>query len=170
MQDPDARGVVAGLTLSHTRGDLYRAMLEATAFGVRHNVEGLREAGVPIDRVVAVGGGTRGGLWTQVVSDVTGLEQVVRRTSIGASYGAAWLAATALTDDGAGPDIDAWNPIELVVRPDPTTRDTYDRLYAAYRDLYPATRDIAHALADLQRSTDHRTAPASPSTTDRRPR
>ncbi|WP_338101203.1 hypothetical protein [Serinicoccus marinus] len=56
------------------------------------------------------------------------------------------------------------------MRPDPTTRDTYDRLYAAYRDLYPATRDIAHALADLQRSTDHRTAPASPSTTDRRPR
>ena len=172
VQDPDARGVVAGLTLSHTRGDLYRAMLEATAFGVRHNVEALREAGVPIERVVAVGGGTRGGLWTQVVSDVTGLEQVVRRTSIGASYGAAWLAAAAVSEHGQAPDIDAWNPTELVVRPDDdlATRETYDRLYAAYRDLYPATREIAHTLAALQRGTDRPAAPAPPSPTDRRPR
>ncbi|MFK5689153.1 FGGY-family carbohydrate kinase [Ornithinimicrobium sp. LYQ92] len=190
VQDPDARGVLAGLTLSHTRGDLYRAMLEATAFGVRHNVEALREAGVPIDRVVAVGGGTQGGLWTQIVSDVTGLEQVVRRTSIGASYGAAWLAATAVAsgsgsgsgsgdsdgdgdDSGGAPDITAWNPTEVVVRHDPSTRETYDRLYAAYRDLYPATREIAHTLADLQRSTplpssDPNSTPL-PSTTDRRP-
>ncbi len=145
--DPQARGVVAGLTLSHTRGDLYRAMLEATALGVRHNVEAMRAAGVPIERVVAVGGGTQGGLWTQIVSDVTGLEQVVRRTSIGASYGAAWLAATATGQDA---DIERWNATAVTVRPDPTTRPTYDRLYAAYRALYPATREVAHVLADLQ--------------------
>ena len=61
IQDPDARGVIAGLTLSHTRGDLYRAALEATAFGVRHNVETMRAAGADIRRIVAVGGGRRGG-------------------------------------------------------------------------------------------------------------
>ncbi len=58
--DPDARGVIAGLTLRHTRGDLYRAALEATALGVRHNVETMRAAGADIRRIVAVGGGTQG--------------------------------------------------------------------------------------------------------------
>ncbi|WP_432972982.1 FGGY-family carbohydrate kinase [Dactylosporangium sp. CA-233914] len=147
IMDPDARGIVAGLTLSHTRGDLYRAALEATALGVRHNVEALRAAGAPIRRVVAVGGGTRGGLWTRIVSDVTGLPQVVPRVTIGAAYGAAFLAAAA-----HGPaDIDAWNPAAETVEPDPAARAGYDELYALYRDLYPATRTIAHTLAARQR-------------------
>lgn len=148
--DPDARGAILGLTLSHTRGDLYRAVLEATGFGVRHNVETMRAAGVPIERVVAVGGGLQGDLWPQIVSDVTGLEQVVRRTSIGASYGAAWLAARSI---GEEVDIEAWNPTARTFRPDPSRADTYDGLYTAYRALYPATRDISHQLAHLQRST-----------------
>jgi xylulokinase len=59
IADPRARGIIVGLTLEHTRGDLYRATLEATAFGVRHNVEALRTAGGRIDRAVAVGGERR---------------------------------------------------------------------------------------------------------------
>src|SRR5690625_4209377 len=66
--DADTRGVIAGLTVSHTRGDIYRAILEATAFGVRHNVEAMNEAGARIDRIVAVGGGVQGDLWTAIVS------------------------------------------------------------------------------------------------------
>lgn len=145
LMDPDARGVIAGLTVEHTRGDLYRAALEATALGVRHNVEALREAGAGIRRVVAVGGGTRGGLWTRIVSAVTGLPQVVPRVTIGAAYGAAYLAAGC-------PDIAAWNPAAAIVEPDPDARDGYDELYALYRDLYPATRTIAHTLAARQRN------------------
>nr|BFE56727.1 FGGY-family carbohydrate kinase [Dactylosporangium thailandense] len=145
IQDPDARGVIAGLTLSHTRGDLYRAALEATAFGVRHNVEALRAAGAGISRVVAVGGGTRGGLWTQIVSSVTGLPQVVPQVTVGASYGAAFLAASTLSEV----DIDAWNPPASVV--EPSSQAEYDELYALYLDLYPATRTIAHTLAARQR-------------------
>ncbi|GIJ67019.1 FGGY-family carbohydrate kinase [Virgisporangium ochraceum] len=146
--DPDARGMVAGLTVGHTRGDLYRAALEATALGVRHNVEVLRAAGAGVDRVVAVGGGTRGGLWTRIVSDVTGLAQAVPTVTIGASYGAAYLAARATT----GADIAAWNPPAHTVEPDPANRAGYDELYALYRDLYPATRTTAHALAARQRA------------------
>ena len=73
--DPQARGVVAGLTLSHTRAHLYRAVYEGVAYGVRQLVELLAEVGSPVGRLVAVGGGTRTGLWPQVVSDVTGLAQ-----------------------------------------------------------------------------------------------
>ena len=147
VQDPDARGVVAGLTLSHTRGDLYRAALEATAFGVRHNVEAMRDAGATIERVVAVGGGTRGGLWTQIVSDVTGLPQVVPTHTVGASYGAAALAAGLVPETGRRADVAAWNPPAAVVEPDLDRRARYDELYDLYRDLYPASREVVHALA-----------------------
>ncbi len=146
ISDPRARGVVAGLTLSHTCGDLYRAALEATAFRVRHNVEAMEAAGGEITRVVAVGGGTQGGLWTQVVSDVTGRRQEVREQSIGASYGCALLAAQLVADV----TIDAWNPVAHVVEPEPGLAPTYTELYALYVDLYRSTAGLAHALADRQ--------------------
>ncbi|MGD6747904.1 FGGY-family carbohydrate kinase [Streptomyces sp. BH106] len=147
VDDPRARGVIAGLTLGHTRGDLYRSALEATAFGVRHNIEALEAAGGDIRRVVAVGGGTQGRLWTQIVSDVTGRTQEVRTTSVGASYGGALLAAQLVTDDAR---IDDWNPVAERLAPRPEVTARYDELYALYRDLYPASADVAHALADLQ--------------------
>ncbi|MFJ9123969.1 FGGY-family carbohydrate kinase [Streptomyces sp. NPDC102340] len=147
VDDPRARGVVAGLTLGHTRGDLYRSALEATAFGVRHNIEALEAAGGDIRRVVAVGGGTQGRLWTQIVSDVTGRTQEVRTTSVGASYGGALLAAQLVTDDAR---IDDWNPVAERLDPRPEVTARYDELYALYRDLYPASAGVTHALADLQ--------------------
>ncbi|MER7397847.1 FGGY-family carbohydrate kinase [Streptomyces sp. NPDC000151] len=146
VMDPQARGVIAGLTLSHTRGDLYRAALEATAYGVRHNIEAIEAVGGDIRRVVAVGGGTQGGLWTQIVSDVTGRAQEVRATSIGASYGGALLAAQLIGDAR----IDAWNPVRETVVPQPGAAARYEELYGLYRDLYPATADVVHALAAHQ--------------------
>lgn len=149
--DPDARGVIAGLTLEHGRGDLYRAALEATAFGVRHNVETMRAAGADIRRIVAVGGGTQGELWLQIVSDATGLVQEVPRTTIGASYGAAFLAAGAVTEGGDGPRITDWNPVASTVRPDPARAVLYDELFDRYLRLYGATKDVVHELAADQR-------------------
>ncbi|MFI8848830.1 FGGY-family carbohydrate kinase [Streptomyces sp. NPDC053499] len=146
VMDPRARGVIAGLTLSHTRGDLYRAALEATAYAVRHNIEVLEKAGGDIRRVVAVGGGTQGGLWTRIVSDVTGRPQELRATSIGACYGGALLAAQLVTDAS----IDAWNPPRETVTPHPGATARYDELYGLYRDLYPASAEVAHALAARQ--------------------
>lgn len=143
VMDPDARGLVAGLTLRHTRGDLYRAALEATALAVRHNVEVMTAAGADIRRVVAVGGGTRGDLWTQIVSDVTGLPQVIPTQTIGASFGAAFLAAQ--LDGPVG--IEEWNPPAGTRLPDPATRAGHDELYSLYRELYTSTAATVHALA-----------------------
>ncbi len=149
--DPDARGVIAGLTLGHTRGDLYRAALEATAFGVRHNVETMRAAGSDIRRVVAVGGGTQGELWLQIVSDVTGLVQEVPQKTIGASYGAAFLAACAIAAEGERPNIAQWNPIVSVIHPNSERTRLYDELFALYLDLYAGTTSVVHDLANRQR-------------------
>ncbi|MEU1198163.1 FGGY-family carbohydrate kinase [Streptomyces sp. NPDC005813] len=146
VMDPDARGVIAGLTLSHTRGDLYRAALEATGFGVRHNIEVIEAAGGDIRRVVAVGGGTQGSLWTQIVSDITGRPQEVRTTTIGAGYGGALLAAQLVEDV----TVEDWNPVREVVTPHAQNTGRYDELYALYRRLYPETSSTVHALAALQ--------------------
>jgi xylulokinase len=149
VEDPRARGVVAGLTVSHTEGDLYRAALEATAMGVRHNVETMRAAGADIRRIVAVGGGTQGGLWLQIVSDATGLVQEVPRTTIGASYGAAFLAASAVA--GEPPRIADWNPVARTVHPDPEAAAFYDDLFDRYLRLYASTEELVHELAADQR-------------------
>jgi xylulokinase len=151
IQDPDARGIIAGLTLEHGRGDLYRAALEATALGVRHNVETMRAAGAEIRRIVAVGGGTQGQLWLQVVSDVTGLVQEVPATTIGASYGAAFLAASAVAPDGAGPVITDWNPIVKTVTPNADLHAFYDNLFDRYVRLYEGSKSVVHELAADQR-------------------
>jgi xylulokinase len=147
--DPDARGAIVGLTVTHTRGDLYRAALEATAFAVRHNIDAMTDAGARLSRVVAVGGGTQGGLWTRIISDVTGRTQVLPRVTMGACFGAAFLAAGLVSDVS----IERWNPPSVLVEPDPRLAGRYAELYGLYRDLYPSTRDISHALAALQRTT-----------------
>ncbi|WP_130291114.1 FGGY-family carbohydrate kinase [Pseudonocardia sediminis] len=149
--DPDARGVLAGLTTGHGRAEMYRAVLEGIAHGVRHNLEVMRDAGGTADRLVAVGGGTQGGLWTRIVTDVTGLPQHVPRQTVGASLGDAFLAAIAT---GARPDIRVWNPVEHTIEPDPAAAATYAEYHRHYRSLYTGTADIAHFLARQQRRDD----------------
>jgi xylulokinase len=149
--DPDARGVIAGLTLEHGRAELYRAALEGVAYGVRHNLEVMHEAGGRPGRLVAVGGGTQGGLWTRIVSEVTGAEQQVPTETVGACLGDALLAAVAT---GMDVDPETWNPADHTVRPDAAATERYDEFYRRYRELYPATADVAHFLAAEQYAAD----------------
>ncbi|OKL53016.1 sugar kinase [Bowdeniella nasicola] len=144
--DADARGLIVGLTIDHTRGDLYRAALEATAMGVRHNIEAIEAVGGQIDRIVAVGGGTQGDVWTQIVSDVTGRPQVIPTHTIGAAFGMAWLAACAIKPIEAKD----WNPPVRTLEPNPENHERYSKLYELYRSLYPATREQMHTLAAFQ--------------------
>lgn len=151
LYDPRARGLIIGLTLRHGRGHLYRALLESIAFGIRHILEALDQAGGAPRRFVAVGGGTKGSLWTQIVSDVTGRAQEIPAERIGASYGDALLAAIGT---GLVPAETLWSRVEEVIQPAEETRALYDELYAIYRSLYPATLEQAHALAHIQDSAE----------------
>ena len=145
--DPQARGVVAGLTLRHTRGHLFRAAYEGIAFGIRQILERFDDAHTAT-RTVAVGGGLRSPIWAQIVSDVTGRSQLVPEQAIGASYGDALLAGI-----GAGlvPATTDWARIAREIEPDPANRDLYEVLYAGWRELYPATRAQVHRLANMDR-------------------
>ena len=145
--DPRARGVLAGLTTSHGQPEIYRAILEGIAYGVRHNLEAMAEAGGAAGRLVAVGGGTQGGLWTQIVSDVTGLPQEIPAETVGACLGDAMLAAVAT---GVPIDHRAWNPIASTVHPDSGRTELYSAYYQHYRELYTATTATVHFLAAQQ--------------------
>ncbi len=142
--DPRARGVIAGLTLRHRRGHLFRAAYEGIACGVAQILDLFDAAGGSAERLVAVGGGTQGGLWTQIVSDVTGQQQIVPAETIGASYGDALMAAIGT---GAVPPETDWTRHSTVIEPNPAHRERYDELRRAYAELYPATKDIVHRLA-----------------------
>lgn len=149
LNDPHARGVIAGLSLAHGRGHLYRAILEAIAFGVAHNMEAMRAAGARPRRAVAVGGGARSELLLQIVSDVTGIEQELPAQTLGASYGDAFLAglATGLVPMSALES--QWVRMARRFVPDPELHELYQESYRIYRDLYPHTREDMHALASL---------------------
>ena len=149
--DPLARGVFAGLGLNHTRGDMYRAVLEGTAYAIRHNLEAMQAAGTPFKHGVAVGGGTQNDLWLQMVSDISGIPQIVPEKTIGASYGDAYLAGMAIgAVDGLDTLKNEWVHIAKEIRPNPDLKDVYERHYQLFRQLYPQTKEISHALAQLQ--------------------
>jgi xylulokinase len=147
--DPQARGTVFGLTLRHGRAHLYRAFLEATAFGTRHNLDTFADVGARLERGVAVGGGTMSNLWPQILADVTGRELHIPEVTVGAAYGDAFLAAAATgrVDPGS-----RWDRTRAVITPDLATAHRYARLYELYREAYPATAPISHALAATQES------------------
>lgn len=145
--DPHARGVIAGLSLATTRGDMYRAILESTAFGIRHNLAEMRHAGVEVDRARAIGGGTHSRLWPQIVSDVTGLAQELPARTAGAAYGSAFLAGMAVGLVGKADFERDWIKIAGRIEPNLNTSDRYDGLYSAYRRLYTSSRRVVHELA-----------------------
>ncbi|MDJ0825869.1 MAG: FGGY-family carbohydrate kinase [Rhodobacter sp.] len=143
IHDPRAKGAFFGLNLTHSRGDLYRALIEGIACGTTHVVETYAEAGQRPQRLLAVGGGTKNRLWLQATSDISGLDQIVCEKTTGASYGNAFLAALAIGAVEPG-DIAAWNPVAEEIPAVPNA--AYDKQYQLFRRLYEQTKDIAHAL------------------------
>ena len=159
LHDPHASGAVVGLTLRHTRAHLYRAVLEGTAFSVRHNLELLEEKWGRARRLVAVGGGSDNVLWRRIVSDVLDRPQVMCRQRIGAAYGAAYLAGLGCgLVDGLNTLRERW-AVELAREtPDPTAHRAYEAPYQVYRRLYPQLKRDMHVVSRLQ----HRGEPPTP--------
>jgi xylulokinase len=137
--DPQAKGMIFGLDLTHTRGDMFRASLEGIAQATRHIIETYGAAGVPPQEVFAVGGGTKSKVWSQAISDSCNITQQLREKSWGASFGDAFLAALAVGDVKPG-DMASWNPVIAEISPEPLNRETYDRLYNRFRGLHDAAK------------------------------
>ncbi|MFP4329198.1 MAG: FGGY-family carbohydrate kinase [Spirochaetaceae bacterium] len=146
LNDPKARGVIAGLTLSHTRADIYRSMLEAVGYSIRHNLEEMEASGAEVTTLYAIGGGTRNSVWMRIVTDIIGKPQLLR-DSPGAAYGDALLAAVeaGVISKEQIPDL---LPEARRIDPREAAATVYDRAYRQYRSLYQETKGTVHALAE----------------------
>lgn len=143
IHDPLAKGAFFGMDLTHSRGDLYRAVLEGIAMGTAHVLETYATLDASPARIRAVGGGTKNAVWVQATSDLGRASQEVCEKTIGASYGDAFLAALAIGAVSSDA-IHQWNPVARVVAPEAVA--AYDRQYPLWKRLYLQTRDISHEL------------------------
>ncbi len=141
--DGSARGALVGLTASHTRGHVVRAILEGVAFSLRDTFTLFQEMSVPFERIRLGGGGARSPLWRQIQADVYGHSVEIVAAEEGAAYGAALLAAVGA---GVWPSVDAACAAAVRVAsridPQPAAVATLNASYAAFRRVYPATRQI----------------------------
>jgi sugar (pentulose or hexulose) kinase len=145
--DLEGKGAILGLTLSTTRHEVAKALLESLCFELLLNLETLQSAGVRVDELVAVGGGARSDRWLQLKADVLGRPLRIPRCREAACWGAALLAGT-----GAGLFRSLEDATQRTVtfdreyepRPDRTAR--YRERYAAYQPAVAALRDVHRQL------------------------
>ena len=141
--DPHARAALVGLTASHTRAHVVRAILEGVAFSLRDTFEIFKAMNVPVEEVRLGGGGARSSLWRQIQADIYGREVKTVEAEEGAAYGAALLAGVAA---GAWPSVDA--ACDAVVRiastiePDAKSAIILDCQYQKFTKIYPALRSF----------------------------
>jgi len=145
IHDPHAKGTIFGLDLTHTRGDIYRALFEGIACGTNHVFETYVDAGADPRAILAAGGGTKNKVWAQATSDISGRTQIVREKTLGASYGDAFLAALAV-GDVRREDIRKWNPAAYEIAANPANAEVYRRQYGVFRELYPRTKDLMRTV------------------------
>ena len=153
--DPLARGAFVGLTVTHDRRHLTRAVLEGVAFGLRDGLDLMIEAGMaPPSQIRASGGGIASPLWRQILADVLGAEIATVNTTEGAAYGAGILAAVgAGWYRGVDLACDALVVGTTAAAPGPDA-DTYAGRHAIYRGLYPALTPTFHGPSRITGSTD----------------
>jgi len=149
MYDPNAKGVLFGLTLKHTRADIYRALLESIGFGIRHNFDGMIAEYIYPKRILAVGGGARNLAWMQIISDIANIEMSIPDQQIGSSYGDAFLAGVGVGLFSNLGEIKKWVRYTHHISPDPKATASYQPLYRIYRELYNQTRGLMSDLSAL---------------------
>jgi xylulokinase len=138
--------MLVGLTASHTRAHVVRAILEGVAFSLKDTFTIFEEMNVPVQSIRLGGGGARSPLWRQIQADVYGHEVEIVEAEEGAAYGAALLAGVGAK---IWPSVDAAcdSVVRVVerIRPNPANAEVMQKNYAAYRRIYPAMKSIFSA-------------------------
>jgi L-ribulokinase len=134
----DLSGLIVGMTLATRPPDIYRALLESTAYGTRMIIDAFAAAGIPVNDLVVAGGLTTNRLLMQIYADVTNRELSIISSAQGPALGSAIHAAVAA---GAYPDVheasQAMGSVNhSVYKPDPARAKAYEALYAHYRQLH----------------------------------
>lgn len=147
--DPFARGVFFGLTLKHRKNEMVRAVMEGVTFGMRDSFEIIREMGIPIVEVRAIGGGARSPLWRKIQAAVYQVPLFGVKVDEGPAFGAALLAAVGR---GVFKKVEEACDQAVVVTekvlPDGELVTLYQRLYRIWRDLYPVLAPFYRRIAE----------------------
>jgi L-ribulokinase len=143
LVDTELSGLLVGATLATRAPAIYRALIEATAFGTRLIVDAFEDAGVAVDEVVACGGlPERNRLLMQIYADITGREFKVAASAQTPALGSAMFGAVAAGAAAGGHDSIAEATAAMArikdesYRPNPANRPVYDELYGEYRRLH----------------------------------
>ncbi|MEQ8967825.1 MAG: FGGY-family carbohydrate kinase [Azospirillaceae bacterium] len=146
--DPRSRGVISGLSLSHKRGHVFRAIIEGIAYGTELILETMRNGSYTVDDIRVAGGATRSDLWLQIHADVSNVPLSLTRVADAPALGSAILAAVGagLYDDIRTASAEM---VEVVrtIEPGAGRHAAYRPFYEAYKKTYPALADILHAQA-----------------------
>ncbi len=147
--DPDLRADFIGLTMQHTRAHIARAVYEGIAFSIRDLMQDATEKGLEILSARLIGGGARSATWSQIMTDVTGLDLEIPVQG-DASFGSALVAGIGVGEfDDANDAIKRCVKINNAVEPDKNTKLIYDELFSIYRDAQQTLAPINHRLAAL---------------------
>ena len=146
--DPEARGVIFGLTLSHSRAHIFRAILESVVYGFRHHIDVLADMGYRPANIIATDGGVKSPLWCQIAADVLSREIVAYPSHPGSALGVAFLAGMKAGVFTEWEQIRTFLEEKRVFTPEPGAVRVYDRAYAIYRELYESLRPCC---ADAER-------------------
>jgi len=150
LWDPKARGTILGLTLYHTKDHLFRALLEAAAYGLRHSIEVGEAIGFRLqDETRLVGGVAKSALWTEILADVTGRRMVVPAEGVGAPLGDALIAGIGVGLLNDYRVIGEWTRSSRTVRPNGAAKAVYDEYYRLYRAFYEDTAKHTHELSAI---------------------
>jgi xylulokinase len=150
FDDPSATGALLGLRLEHSRGDVYRALLEGIAQGARRVFDTYERAGARPDSVRAVGGGTKNPVWVGAVSDITGRKQQIIEGP-GASYGDAMLAALTGEASPTRIEVKSWVQPSQTVLP----RAQHRAMYDDQAQRWDALHEFAGQLRHVSRTQPH---------------
>ena len=144
INDPDAKGVIFGLNLLHTRAHVYKACLEGVGYGINQHFEIFDERKMGTRKVMAVGGGVKNAAWLQIVSDISGKEQHLAVEETGAAYGDALLAAMGCGFYRDAHEVCAQIRQKSTIKPDMSVHAAYQPYARRYARLYQATKEIMH--------------------------
>ncbi|PFG44890.1 xylulokinase [Georgenia soli] len=149
--DHHARGALIGLTGAHGKAHMYRALLEGLAFEQRLLTDGAERAtGDPIRAVLTMGGGSRSGVWCQILADVMQRQVDVVREPESTCLGAGMLAAAAVGLHSSIPEAAAaMSGTRAAYEPNSARASRYEELYEVYREIYPALRDVYRRLSSV---------------------
>ena len=145
IKDPKAKGLMLGLTLAHTRNHIIRACIEGIGYALAQSLDIIRDMGLEIKEVTAIGGGTKNPGWMQIMSDITGIPHKIYQHNNGASYGDAMLAALG-TGSATVADIKKWNSVKEIIRPNEENHAFYSQKAQLFKELYLNNKDAMHQI------------------------